>query len=84
MLFAVTRAKLLIGVVSYRGDQVVSEFFGTDIKYFCVIVCCLNMMSYGVHEVGLAEAHLSPDEKGVVRVSGRFSDGKAGGMGKPV
>ena len=82
--FAVPRAEFLIGVVPDRGDQVVSELFRTDIKYFRIIIRSRDMMSDGVHKVRLAKSDLPPDEERIVGISGRLGDRQACGVRKPV
>jgi hypothetical protein len=70
---------------SLKGDdEVVHELLGRDVTHRTVGLALLHIATYGVQQVCLAEPGAAVDEEWVVRVRGRFGDGKRGRMGKAI
>ena len=72
------------GVISVtdRLDQLICKFFAGNIQNLTVFIMLNNVMSDGMHKVGLAKSGASVDKKRIVGISRRFCNRKGCRLGK--
>ena len=77
---SVALAKIEHAVVADRVDHFVHETLGRDVRELQISIVFEDVLTDGMHQMRLAEAHAAVDEQRVVRSRRRFGHGAAGGM----
>src|SRR2546428_8259111 len=71
-------------VVTQRVDHLIGEFLAGEVADGGLGLATFDLMSDGLHEMGLAHANTAVKEEGVIRLGRAFCDRQGGGVGKLV